>query len=68
MSKLVIQGSKKYCKRMEKHLRKEHPSTKSRMKVVGRETHHFKEKKREGDSLFDRAVKSSKKKPYFAWR
>lgn len=31
MSKLIISGKKQYTKRMYKHLRKEHPSTKHRM-------------------------------------
>jgi len=34
---LIIKGSEKYVKRMgmEKHLKKEHPSTRRRMKVKG---------------------------------
>ena len=69
MTKLVIKGTKKYCVRMEKHLRKEHPSTKGKMKVVGRETHHSKEKKETG-SIMERvhASRTSKKRPYWAWR
>ena len=35
MAKLVINGSKKYVKRMFIHLRKEHPSTRRRMKARG---------------------------------
>lgn len=31
MSKLIISGKKSYTKRMYKHLKKEHPSTKHRM-------------------------------------
>jgi len=31
--RLIIKGSKRYVKRMEKHLRKEHPSTRKKMKV-----------------------------------
>lgn len=31
MSKLIISGKKSYTKRMYKHLRKEHPSTRQRM-------------------------------------
>jgi hypothetical protein len=31
MSKLIISGKKSYTKRLYKHLRKEHPSTKHRM-------------------------------------
>ena len=31
--KLVIKGNKKYLERMFKHLRKEHPSTRRRMKL-----------------------------------
>ena len=31
--KLTITGNKKYITRMYKHLRKEHPSTRRRMKV-----------------------------------
>ena len=31
--KLTIKGKPKYIKRMEKHLKKEHPSTRRRMKV-----------------------------------
>jgi len=33
--KLVIKGRKKYVERMYAHLRKEHPSTKRRMKLRG---------------------------------
>ncbi len=65
MSKLVIKGSKKYCKRLEKQLKVEHPSTKNKMKVVNRESCAKKDK---DDSLFGRAIKSSKKKPYFSWK
>ena len=32
MPKLVIRGNKRYIDRMFKHLRKEHPSTRRRMK------------------------------------
>jgi hypothetical protein len=32
MPKLIIKGRKAYIDRMYKHLRKEHPSTKRRMK------------------------------------
>jgi hypothetical protein len=32
MSKLEIKGNKRYITRMKKHLRKEHPSTRKRMK------------------------------------
>ncbi len=31
--KLIIKGRPSYIKRMEKHLKKEHPSTKRRMKI-----------------------------------
>jgi hypothetical protein len=31
MSKLILKGTDKYIKRMYKHLRKEHPTTKKRM-------------------------------------
>ena len=31
---LIIRGSKKYEKRMYEHLKKEHPSTKHRMKLI----------------------------------
>lgn len=31
--KLIIKGKTSYIKRMYKHLRKEHPSTKRRMKI-----------------------------------
>jgi hypothetical protein len=31
--KLILKGKPTYIKRMYKHLRKEHPSTKRRMKV-----------------------------------
>ena len=34
MSKIVISGNKKYIENLSKHLKKEHPSTKKRMKVV----------------------------------
>lgn len=33
MAKLVLSGSKKYIERMNKHLKKEHPSTRHRMKM-----------------------------------
>ena len=39
MVKLVLSGNKAYIKRMFKHLRAEHPSTKPRMKI-----YNFKEK------------------------
>jgi hypothetical protein len=32
--KLVLHGNKVYIRRMFKHLRKEHPSTRSRMKII----------------------------------
>jgi hypothetical protein len=31
--KLILKGKPKYIKRMFKHLKKEHPSTKRRMKI-----------------------------------
>lgn len=33
MPKLVIRGTKQYISRMYKHLRREHPSTKTKMKM-----------------------------------
>jgi len=36
MPRLVIKGRKRYIDRMYSHLRKEHPSTKKRMKKVKR--------------------------------
>ena len=33
MARLVIRGNKKYIANLSKHLRKEHPSTKKRMRV-----------------------------------
>jgi len=33
MAKIEIKGSKKYIKYLSKHLKKEHPSVKKRMKV-----------------------------------
>jgi len=51
--KLTIKGKKPYIKRMYKHLRKEHPSTKKRMvlspeerKIIGKK---IKKKLAEGD-------------------
>jgi len=35
MPKIIIEGDKKYVKRLSEHLLKEHPSTKKRMKVCG---------------------------------
>lgn len=35
-AKLVIKGNKAYIKRMYAHLRREHPSTKKRMKILRR--------------------------------
>jgi len=32
--RLIIKGKPSYIKRMNKHLRKEHPSTKRRMKMT----------------------------------
>jgi hypothetical protein len=34
MSKIIIKANPKYATRLYKHLRKEHPSTKPRMKLV----------------------------------
>jgi len=33
MAKLIIKGNKEYVKRLSKHLRIEHPSTRKRMEV-----------------------------------
>jgi len=33
MAKLIIKGSKKYVVRLAKHLEKEHPKTKGKIKV-----------------------------------
>jgi len=35
-TKIVITGSRKYISYLAKHLRKEHPSTKNKLKVVRR--------------------------------
>ena len=43
MAKLIIKGTKKYIDYMQKHLKKEHPSTKKRMKVC------YKRKRKEKD-------------------
>jgi hypothetical protein len=36
MASLEIKGTEQYIKRLSKHLKKEHPSTKKRMKVKTR--------------------------------
>lgn len=36
MARLTIRGNKKYIDRMFKHLKKEHPSTRRRMKCYGK--------------------------------
>ena len=36
MSVIRIRGNKKYAERLYAHLRKEHPSTKKRMKITRR--------------------------------
>jgi hypothetical protein len=36
MSKIIIRGDPRYVKRLYAHLRKEHPSTKRRMKLIKR--------------------------------
>lgn len=35
MPKIVIKAKKEYVKRLYAHLRKEHPSTRKKMKMVG---------------------------------
>ena len=36
MPKIIITGNKRYVNNLAKHLKKEHPSTKKRLKVVNK--------------------------------
>ena len=36
MARIIITGNKKYVSRLSKHLKKEHPSTRQRMRVCTR--------------------------------